>query len=55
MSVKRELTVYTAIKLLLFCRTYFSDKIFELGDQIDFFRMLHYVILVVLLNRLVLK
>ncbi|KAJ7387208.1 hypothetical protein OS493_004178 [Desmophyllum pertusum] len=32
-------------------KTYFSDKIFELGDQIDFFRMLHYVILVVLLNR----
>ncbi|KAL9981805.1 hypothetical protein ACROYT_G010558 [Oculina patagonica] len=32
-------------------KTYFSDRIFELGDQIDFFRMLHYIILVVLLNR----
>ena len=34
-----------------FFRTYFSDQIYELGEQINFMKMLHYLILVVLLNR----
>lgn len=36
-----------------FFRSYFSDRIFEFAGEIDFFKMLHFVILVVLLNRLV--
>ena len=35
----------------LFCRTYFRDQIFDLREEINFMRMLHFVILVVLLNR----
>lgn len=32
-------------------KTYLNNKIFELGDRTDFFRMLHFVILEILLNR----
>ena len=35
----------------LFCRTYFRDQIFDLREEINFIRMLHFVILAVLLNR----
>ena len=61
-------TVFSKIKLLvvlwlsinslvdiaiIFFRSYLSDRILEFVDEVDFFKMLHFVILVVLLNRLV--
>ena len=39
--------------VITFFRSYLSDRILEFVDEVDFFKMLHFVILVVLLNRLV--